>query len=357
MVVETIHKWSLQPIVTESHLPCMIQNNVSLLPYNTFGLDVNAKHFVSVSTSDQFRKAIKENIQPVLILGGGSNMLLTKDWDGIVLKNDFKGIEIVEKTIDHSIVAVGGGEDWHKFVLWSLSQNLGGIENLSLIPGTVGASPIQNIGAYGVELKDVFVKLEALRFKTGRKNTFHKKKCKFGYRDSVFKRQLKGQFFISKVFLKLTNRNHKIHNSYGAIKEVLAQKGIQKPTIQNISEAVIQIRSSKLPDPKELGNSGSFFKNPEIGKTQFEALKKKFPNLVFYELPNEQYKIPAGWLIDQSGWKGKRIGNTGCHAKQALVLVNYGDATGKEIWDHALRVQESVKERYGIELMPEVNVL
>lgn len=334
----------------------MIQKNISLLPYNTFGLDVKASNFASIKTPSDFRQIIKNGIQPILILGGGSNMLLTKNWKGLVLKNDFKGIEIVEKTATHSVVAVGGGENWHKFVLWTLSQNLGGIENLSLIPGTVGASPIQNIGAYGVELKDVFIKLEALRFETGRKNIFHKNNCKFGYRDSVFKKQLKGQFFITKVFFKLTNRNHAIKNSYGAIKEILNEKGITKPTIQDISQAVITIRSSKLPDPKELGNSGSFFKNPEIGKTQFLILQKKFPNLVFYELPNEQYKIPAGWLIDQSGWKGKRIGNTGCHAKQALVLVNYGGATGKEIWEHALRVQQSVKEKYGIVLAPEVNV-
>lgn len=335
----------------------MIQKNVSLQSYNTFGIDVRATHFTKVSSPDEFRDALGKDIQPVLILGGGSNMLLTKDWEGLVIKNNFKGIEIEEQHDDHAIVSVGGGENWHEFVLWSLSRNMGGIENLSLIPGTVGASPIQNIGAYGMELKDTFVKLEALSFETGRKNTFHLQDCKFGYRDSVFKKDLKGKFLITKVWFRLTTKNHKIHNSYGAIKQVLSDKKITTPTIQDISEAVIEIRSSKLPDPKELGNSGSFFKNPEIEKPQFEVLQKKFPNLVFYELPDERYKIPAGWLIDQCGWKGLRVGNTGCHAQQALVLVNYGGATGNEVWQFAKKVQQSVKKKYGIDLTPEVNVL
>lgn len=334
-----------------------IQKSVSLQPFNTFGIDVSAENFAEISTLKEFRNIIALNIKPILILGGGSNMLLTQNQEGLVLKNNFRGIEIVEQTDDEAIVAIGGGENWHEFVLWALSKNLGGIENLSLIPGTVGASPIQNIGAYGVELKDVFVKLEALNFSTGRKKTFHKKDCNFGYRESIFKKDLKGKYFISKVFLKLTKTNHQINAGYGAIQSVLVEKGIEQPTIQNISEAVIEIRSSKLPDPKLLGNSGSFFKNPEIEKDQFLSLQKKYPNLVFYELPNERYKIPAGWLIDQCGWKGLRVGNTGCHAKQALVLVNYGGATGNEVWQLAKKIQHSVKKKYGIELTPEVNVL
>lgn len=316
-----------------------------------------AENFTEISTPKEFRDILALNIKPILTLGGGSNMLLTKNQEGLVLKNNFRGIEIVETTPTHSTVAIGGGENWHEFVLWSLSQNLGGIENLSLIPGTVGASPIQNIGAYGIELQDVFVKLEALSFETGQMRTFDKKDCKFGYRESVFKKELKGKYFISKVILRLTNKNHVIKDSYGAIKTVLKEKEIEKPTIKDISDAVIEIRSSKLPDPKVLGNSGSFFKNPEIEKEQFLALQKQFPNLVFYELPNERYKIPAGWLIDQCGWKGLRVGNTGAHAAQALVLVNYGGATGNEVWQLAKKIQYSVLKKYGIKLMPEVNVL
>lgn len=334
-----------------------IQKSISLQPFNTFGIDVSAENFAEISTPKEFRNVLKLDLKPILILGGGSNMLLTQNQEGLVLKNNFRGIEIEKENEDEAIIAIGGGENWHEFVLWALSKNLGGIENLSLIPGTVGASPIQNIGAYGVELKDVFVKLEALSFATGRKKTFHKKDCKFGYRESVFKKDLKGKYFISKVFLKLTKTNHKINAGYGAIQSVLTEKRITKPTIQNISEAVIEIRSSKLPDPKVLGNSGSFFKNPEIEKDQFSSLQKKYPNLVFYELPNKRYKIPAGWLIDQCGWKGLRVGNTGCHAKQALVLVNYGGATGNEVWQLAKKIQHSVKKKYGIELTPEVNVL
>lgn len=335
----------------------IIQKSVSLRPFNTFGIDVLAENFAEISTPKEFRDIVALNIKPILTLGGGSNMLLTKNQPGLVLKNNFRGIEIIETTATHSTIAVGGGENWHELVLWSLSQNLGGIENLSLIPGTVGASPIQNIGAYGTELQDVFVKLEALNFETGRMKTFRKKDCKFGYRESVFKKDLKGKYFISKVFLRLTNKNHVINDSYGAIKTVLKEKEIENPNIKNISDAVIEIRSSKLPDPKVLGNSGSFFKNPEIEKEQFLTLQKKYPNLVFYELPNERYKIPAGWLIDQCGWKGLRVGNTGAHAAQALVLVNYGGATGNEVWQLAQKIQYSVLKKYNIELMPEVNVL
>ena len=343
--------------INSSSLQISVQKNISLEQYNTFGIDVKAAHFVEVATVADFKAALETDIQPVLILGGGSNMLLTQDQTGLVLKNNFKGIEVIEQTDETAVIAVGGGENWHELVLWTLSKNLGGIENLSLIPGTVGAAPIQNIGAYGVELEDVFVKLEALSFENGEMKVFQIEDCRFGYRDSVFKNELKGKYFISKVFLKLTRRNHEIYNSYGAIRQVLSEKGVEEPTIQDISRAVIEIRSSKLPDPKVLGNSGSFFKNPEIEKEQFTALQKQFPILVFYELPNDRYKIPAGWLIDQCGWKGLRVGNTGCHAKQALVLVNYGGATGNEVWQLALKIRHSVKKRYGIELTPEVNVL
>jgi len=335
----------------------IILKNYSLKKYNTFGLDTKAENLLKVRSVNELKQALKLSYEPLFILGGGSNMLLTKDIDGLVLKNEIKGIAVVEEKREVVTIAVGGGENWHKFVLWTIENNYGGIENLSLIPGTVGASPIQNIGAYGVELKDVFVKLEAINLTTKRKNTFDKKDCQFGYRESIFKKKLKGQYLITKVYLQLTKNNHQLNTDYGAIKTNLAEKEIKSPTIKDVSDAVIAIRSSKLPDPAELGNSGSFFKNPEIPRAQLEQLQKQFPTIVFYELPNDMIKVPAGWLIEQDGWKGKRIGNTGAHTKQALVLVNYGNATGAEVKKLAFRIIDSVKEKFGIQLTPEVNII
>lgn len=335
----------------------IILKNYSLKNYNTFGLDVKAESLLKVNSVDELKQALKFTKQPIFMLGGGSNMLLTQDIKGLVIKNEIRGTEVIEEKKNKVILSVGGGENWHKLVLWTIENNYGGIENLSLIPGTVGASPIQNIGAYGVELKDVFIKLEAINLKTKRKKTFAKKACQFGYRESIFKKTLKGEYFITKVFLQLTKNKHQLNMNYGAIKTSLAEKGIEQPTIKDISDAVIAIRSSKLPDPAELGNSGSFFKNPEIPRAQFDALQKKFPTIVFYEMPNDMVKVPAGWLIEQDGWKGKRVGNTGAHAKQALVLVNYGNATGQEVKALAFRIIDSVKQKFGIQLSPEVNII
>ncbi len=335
----------------------VILKNYSLKSYNTFGLDTKAANLLKVQSVADLKQGLKLPYESTFILGGGSNMLLTQDIAGLVIKNEIKGIEIVEETAEKVILSIGGGENWHELVLWAIAHNYGGIENLSLIPGTVGASPIQNIGAYGVELKDVFVKLEAINLATRRKKTFSKKACQFGYRDSLFKTGLKGQYFITKVFLQLTKKHHQLNMNYGAIKTQLAKKSIKKPSIKDLSDAIIAIRSSKLPDPAVLGNSGSFFKNPEIPRTQFDALQTKFPNIVFYELPNGKVKVPAGWLIEQDGWKGKKIGNTGAHAKQALVLVNYGNATGAEVKQLAFAIIASVKKKFGIELTAEVNII
>lgn len=332
-----------------------IQSNQSLQGFNTFGVDVKAKAFVTIESTSELTEVLKQNKLPVFILGEGSNILLTKDLDALVIKNNISGKTITDETEYHAIVRLGAGENWHSAVLWSLQKGLCGLENLSLIPGLVGAAPIQNIGAYGVELKDVFEKLEAVNLATGKLTVFHKEDCAFGYRDSVFKNRLKNQFCITAVYLRLS-KTPEINIEYGDIKNTLEEMGISDPAPCDVSNAVIRIRTSKLPDPKVLPNSGSFFKNPEIGRKAFEQLQVRFPDIVFYTLPNEKVKIPAGWLIEQCGWKGKRIGHVGCHAKQALVLVNYGGATGRELLEHAKRVADSVKEKFGIALVPEVNV-
>ena len=333
----------------------IIKKNHSLKKLNTFGLNVHAERFTEIHNVKELQLMLKVSYVPLHILGGGSNLLLTEDLKGIVIKNEIKGITKMAETENEVVIVVGGGENWHSFVLWALENDYGGIENLSLIPGSVGAAPIQNIGAYGVELKDVFQQLEAVELETGKIKIFTHEECKFGYRDSVFKNKLKGKYFISKVILRLSKK-HKINTSYGAIKEVLKQKNITAPTIRDVSNAVIEIRQSKLPDPDKIGNSGSFFKNPEIEKADFEKLKTKFPDIVFYELPNNKIKIPAGWLIEKAGWKGKRFGDAGCHEKQALVLVNYGNATGIEIRNLANKIQFDIFEKFGIGLMLEVNI-
>ncbi len=314
-----------------------------------------AEHFIEIHSTDELSEFLNTDFGEIRILGGGSNVLMTSDLQGVVLKNEIKGIEIVEEISSHAIVSTGGGEEWHNLVLWSLEKNLGGIENLSLIPGSVGAAPIQNIGAYGVELNDVFHHLEAVELASGKVRLFTKEDCQFAYRDSIFKRKLKGKYFITKVFLKLT-KQHQLNTSYGTIKEILSQNNILNPTIKEVSRAVISIRQSKLPDPKRIGNSGSFFKNPEIEVPHCQRLRAEFPETVFYEMPNGKVKIPAGWLIEKAGWKGKRSGDAGCHENQALVLVNYGNAKGEEIRDLAFQIRASVKEMFGIELIFEVNI-
>ncbi len=331
-----------------------VKHNISLKEFNTFGIDAKAEHFIAVHSVNELQQVLQNAPKKIRLLGGGSNILLTDDVDGLLIKNEIKGIEIVKETARKVIVRAGGGEVWQDFVAGCLSRNLGGVENLSLIPGTVGAAPIQNIGAYGVELKDVFEKLEAINLKTHKTRNFSKKTCRFGYRDSIFKREMKGKYAITHVYFKL-DKFPKTQTGYGAIQSVLKEKGIQKPSIQDVSQAVIEIRRSKLPDPAQIGNAGSFFKNPVISESEFAQLKSIAPNVVFY-IQSDGVKIPAGWLIEQSGWKGKRIGNVGSYAHQALILVNHGGAKGQEVWQLAQQIQTSVFEKFGVRLQPEVNV-
>jgi UDP-N-acetylmuramate dehydrogenase len=333
-----------------------IQANFSLKNYNTFGIEAQAKQFVSVSSIAELKEVLTEN-DDIFILGGGSNMLLTQDIEKIVVHVNLKGREIVEENDDFAIVKAQAGENWHEFVLWCIDQNFGGIENLSLIPGNVGTTPIQNIGAYGVEIKDTMFSCEALNLKTLEIETFTNAQCKFEYRESVFKNELKNQYIITSVCFKLTKKNHKVSTTYGAIETELQHQNIQNPTLKDVSNAVIAIRQSKLPDPKELGNSGSFFKNPIIAKEVYEKAKALHPEMPHYVVSETEVKIPAGWLIEQAGFKGKRFGDAGIHTKQALVLVNYGNATGNEIWNVAQNIQKTIFEKYGIRIEAEVNVI
>jgi len=335
-----------------------IQENISLKPFTTFGIDKKAKFFTTVETLDELKAALlaaKEKQLPVFILGGGSNILLTRDLDGLVIKLEIKGINLVKEEGDQLWVEVGAGEMWHELVLHSIAQDWAGLENLSLIPGTVGASPMQNIGAYGVEIKDVFDSLQAMHRETLEMQSFNAEACRFGYRESVFKQTFKDQFVITSVTFRLS-KTPNFHLEYGAIREVLAANGINQPSIRSISDAVIQIRQSKLPDPKEIGNAGSFFKNPTIPNAQFEALKASYPSIPGYP-SSEGVKVAAGWLIEQTGWKGKRIGEVGVHAKQALVLVNYGGGTGEEIKKLSEQIQASVYDKFGVQLQAEVNFI
>lgn len=335
----------------------MLQNNINLQAYNTFGLSVNAKQFAAFKSVHDLDELLKDDRQKkIMILGGGSNLLLTKDIDCLVLKNDLKGIEILSDDGDKAQLKTMGGENWHDVVLFAIENNLGGIENMSLIPGSAGAAPMQNIGAYGAEIKDVFHELEAYEIETGEVKTFSKTDCQFGYRESVFKRALKDKYVILSMTLTL-KRNPSLNTSYGAIENRLSEMNITNPTIKDVSDAVIHIRKTKLPDPAEIGNSGSFFKNPVISKTEFEVLKKKFPDVANYPVDDEHVKIAAGWLIDQAGWKGKTLGNYGVHKNQALVLVNYGGAKGEDIYQLSEAIMANIKEIYGIELEREVNVV
>jgi UDP-N-acetylmuramate dehydrogenase len=335
-----------------------MQENISLLPYNTFGIFANAKYFTLFSSTEDLKNILQSTevkTNGLCILGGGSNILLTKDVDKVVLKNELKGIEIISQNNEVALVKCAAGEVWHFFVLWCIENNLYGVENLSLIPGTVGAAPMQNIGAYGVEIKDVFFELEAMQIDSLQMKTFNQAQCEFGYRESFFKRKGKDQYIITSVTFQL-NKKANLNASYGAIQEVLTAKQIENPTAKDISKAVIEIRQSKLPDPKEIGNAGSFFKNPEIATKHFLVLKKVYPSMPGYTLTEYLTKVPAGWLIEQCGWKGFRKDDLGVHAKQALVLVNYKQALGAEIYNLSTQILESVKNKFDIVLEREVNI-
>ena len=334
-----------------------VHTNVQLQPFNTFGIDAKAKYFVEISTIEELQNILQNpdylSIEQ-LVLGGGSNLLLTKDFDGLVIKNCIKGVEVVKENDENVWIKSGAGVVWHDLVMHCVNQNYAGVENLSLIPGTVGAAPMQNIGAYGIEIKEVFEELEAIEIATGKISTFDKPTCNFGYRESIFKHEAKGKYIILNVTFKL-NKKPTFHVAYGAINDTLTEMGVSELSIKAISDAVIHIRQSKLPNPSEIGNAGSFFKNPEIPKTQFEVLKAQFPTLPSYPVSESTTKVPAGWLIEQAGWKGQRFGNVGVHIKQALVLVNYGGGKGEEIKELSQKIQASVKEKFGIQLTAEVN--
>jgi UDP-N-acetylmuramate dehydrogenase len=333
-----------------------IQKNVLLKNYNTFGISVNAKRFISVNSVYELQQILKVE-KDIFLISGGSNMLLTKDIDELVVHINIKGVSIDNENENAAYLTVNSGENWHEFVLWCISQNYGGIENLSLIPGNVGTCPIQNIGAYGVEVKDTITKVEAIEIETGKLVQFSNKDCNFGYRNSIFKNELKGKYIITSVSFKLTTIHHNLNSSYGAIETELSLKKISKPSLKDISNAVIAIRKSKLPDPKEIGNSGSFFKNPVISSAQYLKLQKEYADIPGYKISDIEVKIPAGWLIEKAGFKGKRYGEFGVHDKQALVLVNYGNASGREIYQLAEKIKETIIKKFEITLEIEVNII
>ena len=338
-----------------------VSKNISLKPYNTFSIDVRAARFAVFKNIDEARELLKvqrptTNAQAVLILGGGSNILFTQNIKGLVLKNEISGIEKIREDNEHVYIKAGAGVNWHHLVIHCIENNWAGLENLSLIPGNVGASPMQNIGAYGVEIKDVFHELEAFHINDQQLLTFNVGDCEFGYRESVFKRKYKNEFIITSVTYRL-NKIPVFNTSYGAIEQELEKMGIKELSIKAISQAVINIRSSKLPDPAQIGNAGSFFKNPEIEKSKYQQLKATFPAIIGYDLPNGNVKLAAGWLIEQCGWKGYREGDAGCHNRQALVLVNYGNATGEQIYSLSEKIINSVKEKFNVSLEREVNTI
>ena len=333
-----------------------MEYNIDLKNFTTFGVSANAKKFATFSTEEEARNLTKNNNEALLILGGGSNVLLTQDFNGLVLKNEIKGISIIEKNNVSVVLKVGAGEEWHNFVLHTIENGYFGIENMSLIPGSVGASPMQNIGAYGVEIKDVFEKLEALELETGEIHTFTKEACVFGYRESVFKHALKGKYIITHVYFRLS-LVEKISTKYGAIEQELLKNGISNPTSKDVSNAVIAIRSSKLPNPKDLGNAGSFFKNPVVPLKLYNKIRETFSDAPSYPIDENSVKVPAGWLIESAGWKGKKVGACGVHVNQALVLVNYGGATGNDILNLSTEIIENIYQKFGIVLEREVNIL
>lgn len=330
-------------------------HNHPLKNLNTFGISANAENFANFNSIEELKRLLENAKQPLMILGGGSNILLTQNIKGSILKNEIFGIDIIEEDNKSVTVKVGGGVVWHDFVSWSIERNLGGLENLSLIPGSVGAAPMQNIGAYGSEIKSVFKQLEAVNIESKELKIFENKDCQFGYRTSIFKTQLKNKYVICSVTFRL-NKYPEFNTSYGAIEDELRDMG-EITSLKSISQAVINIRSRKLPDPNIIGNSGSFFKNPTISNIEFQSLKKDFPLIVGYPNGDNETKVAAGWLIEQAGWKGFRDGDAGVHKNQALVLVNYGNAKGKDILNLAKKIQDSVEQKFGIQLIPEVNIL
>jgi UDP-N-acetylmuramate dehydrogenase len=338
-----------------------ILEHVDLTSYNTFGIKVTSRYFTSISSIDELKallqlKIFRENQK--LVLGGGSNILFLKNFfDGLIIKNALIGIEKTREDENHVWLKVGAGEEWHAFVLHCIAQDFGGVENLSLIPGSVGAAPMQNIGAYGTEVKDVIESVEVLDITNGQVTSLTNAMCRFGYRESIFKQEGKDRYFITHVVFRLTKKNHRFNVSYGAIKEVLTKMNISELTLRSISDAVIAIRQSKLPDPKHVGNAGSFFKNPTIALHVYRLLQEKYPLIPSYPVDDARVKVPAGWLIEQCEWKGKKLGRVGVHAQQALVLVNYGGGTGEEIFNLAHAIQQSVKDKFNIDLQMEVNVV
>jgi len=332
--------------------------NYPLKNHNTFGIEAFADEFVSVNSVKDLKEVLQENSgKQKFILGGGSNMLLTQNIHSLVIHINLKGKEVVFEDDKHVHLKAMAGENWHEFVLYTIQHNYGGLENLSLIPGNVGTTPIQNIGAYGTEIKDSFISCEAMDIATQEIKTFTKEECEFAYRESIFKNSLKNKYIIVSVTYRLTKKDHKINTAYGDIMAQLTKKNITAPGIKDVSDAVINIRQSKLPDPKELGNSGSFFKNPIISKEAFDLVYSKHPEMPHYVISETEVKVPAGWLIEQSGFKGKRFGDAGIHARQALVLVNYGNATGQELLDLSRKIQETVYNNFGIRIEAEVNII
>ncbi len=333
--------------------------NYPLIKLNTFGIDVKAKYFTSINTVNELieiKKSEKFKDHELLILGGGSNILFTKDFNGLVILNNIKGKEIVDQNDDSIILKIGAGENWHELVMYCVDNGWGGIENLSLIPGNTGTAPMQNIGAYGVEIKETFVELEALEISSGKIVKFSNSECEFGYRESVFKNKMKNKYIILNITLEL-NKNPILNINYGDVKAILETKKIETPTIKDVSNAIISIRQRKLPDPKKIGNSGSFFKNPIIDINLLKLIEKKYPNVVSYKINENKFKIAAGWMIEKAGWKGKKFNNFGVHENQALVLVNYGLANGKEIFNLSEKIILDIKEKFGITLEREVNII
>jgi len=342
-----------------------VEQNKSLKSFNTFGIDARAKYFTEIHLIEEFKELAGDKRfsgEKKLVLGGGSNVLLTGDFDGWVVKNAISGIAVVSETETEAIVKAGAGEVWHDLVMGCVEKNYGGLENLSLIPGLAGAAPIQNIGAYGAELEDAFHELEAIEIRSGVPVKFSAGDCAFGYRDSVFKHKFHGQFLISSVSFKLAKLSapkvhYRFRTEYGAVRTTLDEMKVQNLSLKVVSDAICRIRRAKLPDPKELGNAGSFFKNPSLSQEQFKTLVSQYPGMPHYPQQDGMVKVPAGWLVEQCGWKGKTVGHAGSHKTQALVLVNYGGATGREILELSEAVFRSVKEKFGIELSPEVNIV
>jgi len=339
----------------------VIDKNISLLPFNTFHFDCLAGHFTIIQTEEDIHQIIQQGLlkdKQAIIVGGGSNILLTKDLpQHLIIKNEIKGIQVLQETPDDVLVEVGAGENWHEFVMHCIQYDWGGLENLSLIPGTVGAAPMQNIGAYGVEIKDCLAFVKAIDKESTEEKIFSKEQCNFGYRESIFKKEAKDQYIITRVGFRLSKTNHVFHVGYGAIQQVLSEMKINNLTLRAVSDAVISIRKSKLPDPAVLGNAGSFFKNPEISIEQYNQLQILFPNIPSFPINEYKIKVPAAWLIEQCGWKGKKVGNVGVHAHQALVLIHYGNGKGEDVLMLAKQIQQSVIDTFNITLQMEVNVI